>query len=73
MTNIVKFPTARPFDEAPPPIGLAMRTRPGVPRRPGLATASGHPQTALERDAHSSRCGVKIAVRQSGTFSKLLP
>jgi hypothetical protein len=31
------------------------------------------PQPALDPDAHSSRCGVKIAVRQSGTFSKLLP
>ena len=27
----------------------------------------------FDRDAHFSRCGVKIAVRQSGIFSELLP
>jgi hypothetical protein len=50
------------------------RTMPGVPRRPGLAAACTAVRgPCFDRDAHSSRCGVKIAVRQSGTFSELLP
>jgi hypothetical protein len=50
---------------------LNRKARPGVPRRPGPATLYGQSQAALERDAHFRRCGVKISVRWSGTFSEV--
>jgi hypothetical protein len=41
------------------------RTRPGVPRRTGLAAAcTAVHRPRFDRDVHSSRCGVKIAVER---------
>jgi hypothetical protein len=52
---------------------VTQKTRPGVPRRPGLATRTVNPQTVLDRDAHYSRCGVILRFDLSGIFSELLP